>query len=239
MVTFLLLSAYVVLMQMIVLLNERDAIRVVRAQQSLLENELETEKEYVNSARQYRHDMKQHARVLFSYLEEERYNEAVSYLKEYDRNLDKFTFHEWCENRVVNALLRIASRRIAMLGGEYSFSVIIPDEIGIPKPDLTVIFGNILENAYESCCKTEHPFITVNASADGKLLSAEIRNSVKGRVLWRDNRPKTTKKNGGTGMRNVRRVLSVYGGMLDLSQEDDVFVSRIILPMHKSAGQST
>ena len=231
MVSFLLLSSFIVVLRMLILLKERNEIRLVKAQQNLLENELESEKEFVENARRYRHDMKQHDRVLFSYLEEERYDEALSYLREYDSNLDRTALNEWCENRVVvNALLRITARRFASIDGEFSFRVVLPEDIGLSRPDTTVIFGNILDNAYEACCKAKNPFIEVKASIRNGMLYGEIRNRVDGTISWDNNSPKTTKPNGGTGLKSVKSILLKYDGMLDLSQNKDMFVSRIIIP---------
>ena len=231
MVSFLLLSSFIVVLRMLILLKERNEIRLVKAQQNLLENELESEKEFVENARRYRHDMKQHDRVLFSYLEEERYEEALSYLREYDSNLDRTALNEWCENRVVNALLRITARRFASIDGEFSFRVVLPENIGLSRPDTTVIFGNILDNAYEACCKAKNPFIEVKASIRNGMLYGEIRNKVDGTISWDNNFPKTTKPNGGTGLKSVKSILLKYEGMLDLSQDKDVFISRIIIPI--------
>ena len=231
MVSFLLLSSFIVVLRMLILLKERNEIRLVKAQQNLLENELESEKEFVENARRYRHDMKQHDRVLFSYLEEERYEEALSYLREYDSNLDRTALNEWCENRVVNALLRITARRFASIDGEFSFRVVLPENIGLSRPDTTVIFGNILDNAYEACCKAKNPFIEVKASIRNGMLYGEIRNRVDGTISWDNNFPKTTKPNGGTGLKSVKSILLKYDGMLDLSQDKDMFVSRIIIPI--------
>ena len=231
MVSFLLLSSFIVVLRMLILLKERNEIRLVKAQQNLLENELESEKEFVENARRYRHDMKQHDRVLFSYLEEERYEEALSYLREYDSNLDRTALNEWCENRVVNALLRITARRFASIDGEFSFRVVLPENIGLSRPDTTVIFGNILDNAYEACCKAKNPFIEVKASIRNGMLYGEIRNKVDGTISRDNNFPKTTKPNGGTGLKSVKSILLKYEGMLDLSQDKDVFISRIIIPI--------
>ena len=231
MVSFLLLSSFIVVLRMLILLKERNEIRLVKAQQNLLENELESEKEFVENARRYRHDMKQHDRVLFSYLEEERYDEALSYLREYDSNLDRTALNEWCENRVVNALLRITARRFASIDGEFSFRVVLPEDIGLSRPDTTVIFGNILDNAYEACCKAKNPFIEVKASIRNGMLYGEIRNRVDGTISWDNNFPKTTKPNGGTGLKSVKSILLKYDGMLDLSQDKGVFISRIIIPI--------
>ncbi len=231
MVSFLLLSSFIVVLRMLILLKERNEIRLVKAQQNLLENELESEKEFVENARRYRHDMKQHDRVLFSYLEEERYEEALSYLREYDSNLDRTALNEWCENRVVNALLRITARRFASIDGEFSFRVVLPENIGLSRPDTTVIFGNILDNAYEACCKAKNPFIEVKVSIRNGMLYGEIRNRVDGTISWDNNFPKTTKPNGGTGLKSVKSILLKYDGMLDLSQDKDVFISRIIIPI--------
>ena len=63
------------------------------------------------------------------------------------------------------------------------------------------------------------------------MLYGEIRNRVDGTISWDNNFPKTTKPNGGTGLKSVKSILLKYDGMLDLSQDKDMFVSRIIIPI--------
>ena len=96
-----------------------------------------------------------------------------------------------------------------------------------------MIFGNLLENAYEASRKARHPSVEIRASVRNGSLRSEIRNNMTGSVRWKDDLPMTTKEHGGTGLRNVVLTLGKYGGMLSTEQDGSVFIARVIMPLEK------
>ena len=231
--SFLLISAYCVVIRMVGMLNERNAMQALIAQQGMLEAELEAERDAIETTRRYRHDLKQHGRVLMEYISEGKSEEALSYLNELDVYIDASAVPDYCENSVLNALLRINARRIAEIGGTFSFKASVPEDLPCSSIDLAVIFGNLLENAYEASRKTRHPSVEIRASVRNGSLRAEIRNSMTGCVRWKDDLPVTTKEHGGTGLRNVVLTLGKYGGMLSTEQDGGFFIARVIMPLEK------
>ena len=229
MVSLLILSSHAVVIMMLGLLNERNVLRSLQDQKDFFVNELDAEKELSDTSMRYRRDIKQHDRILLSFLEKGEYDKALSYLREYDASVDEGKAR-CCENSVVNALLGITSRKLDRLGGKLESKVSLPDDIPIPSVDIALVFGNLLENAYEASLGIKHPSIKVRAGVQNESIRAEIRNKMKGSVLWKDHIPLSTKAHGGSGVRNVNATLGKYDGMLSQSQEGNVFISRIIIP---------
>ena len=56
----------------------------------------------------------------------------------------------YCDNDTVNAVLTYFSELALKNGIDYSVSLTVPEEIFIGKPDLAVMFGNIIEKLVES-----------------------------------------------------------------------------------------
>ena len=230
-VSFLLISAYIVVVRMIGLMNERNFMQALQAQQSILEYELDSEKDAVEASRRYRHDMKHHSKVVQSYLEEGRYDEAASYLRELDGYISGTSLPVFCDNGIVNALFRMYSRRLAGIGGTFRISASVPDDLPVSRTDLAVIFGNLLENAADACSAVSSPLLEVKAFVQNRSLMVEIRNTMTGTICWKNDLPATTKEYGGTGLKSVVRTLGKYGGMLSVEQDGDVFISRVIIPI--------
>lgn len=227
----LIISSYFVVIRMISLMRNKSEMRMLSSQQVLLENELSAEREFVESARRFRHDMRKHNDIIMTYLNDGNVEEAKSYLVEYDGLLDSASLSDYCENKTLNALLKMTERRCLVIGGVYNVRVSIPEEIPISRTDMVIIFGNLLENAYEGCSKTDDPMINVIVEADDSSIKFEVRNTVAGSISWHDDFPVTTKIHGGTGLRNTSAAIEKYGGLMSLEHDGNMFISRVIIPV--------
>ncbi len=231
-----LISAFVIVIKIVGLMNEMSSRKAMEMQNAILSSELESEKALVDSARTFRHDLKRHCVVVSSYIEEGRSEEALDYLETLVGSIEKSSPRRFTGNAVVNALLMMTARRIAAIDGEFSFDVVLPEDLDIPRTDLAVVFGNLLENAYEAAEKTSHPSLSVYARIIGNALHGEIVNTMEGNPVMEGRLPRSTKQGGGMGLRNVFSVLDSYGGMLDLKAEDGRFTARFIIPLSDTSG---
>ena len=231
MMTVLIISSYCVVLGMLGLLNGRNDNRAMAVQHGILRNEMQSEKEYIDSTAKFRHEIKQHDRVILSYLNDGRSSEAMTYIREFDVTLDRPYASSLCSNSAINALLRMTARRMSSIGGKFYSNAVIPEKISISRPDIAVIFGCLLENAYEASSASANPEISVTADISNESLYAEVRNSMIGTIVWNDYLPRSTKENGGTGLRNVESILGGYGGMMNLEQSGDTFIARVIIPV--------
>lgn len=236
-VTAIALASYISICHALSTISKEHILREERlrsiAAQELLQTELVAQETFVNLAKQNRHDMRHHNALLVDYLERGDMNGARKYLLQHDALIVETTLMQYCENVVVNAVIRRYARRSANSGISFSAEVKIPEQLPLTAPETGVLFGNLLENACEACEKVKYgAYITLSVYTDNESLRLELSNSVAVQTAFNDaGLPLTTKEGGGSGTRSVATIVQRYGGMLRYSQERDVFITRIILQL--------
>ncbi len=234
-ITAITLAAYISICHTLSIISKEHILREERlrsiSQQELLQMELVAQESFVNLAKQNRHDMRHHNALLVDYLERGDVNGAREYLLQHDSLIVETTMMQYCENVVVNAVIRRYARRSENSGISFSAEVNIPEQLPLTAPETGELFGNLLENACEACEKVKYGAnITLTVCTDHESLRLELRNSAAVQTAFNDaGLPLTTKEGGGSGTRSVATIVQKYGGMLRFSQEGDVFVTQIIL----------
>ena len=232
-ISFMIFIAVVAILARIIrLMNSRRTVGEMKVQQRILESELASEKAFVENAIKSREDIRHHNSLLLEYLELGDLDGIKEYLQEFDTELDSQAIQSFCDNTAINALMRAASRKCLADGIAFSASLDIPENLPLSGPELVTVFGNILDNAYESCIGDEidKPFMSFTARSRDGAVFAELQNSIAGNVRWENGLP-VRKTGGGTGMKSVESVLARYSGMLECKVESGVFYTRIILPL--------
>ena len=209
---------------------------IIRAQEELLESELAAHNEFVEQARQNRHDLRHHNALLMSYLSTDNIDGAKKYLQQYDSGLLGAKLTEYCKNPVANVVIGRFARRAAQAQVEFSVLADIPEKLTLTQPEVGVLISNLLENACEACealgeaCESQR-FIVFTSEVEGERLKIEMRNTCNGSCIFDENgMPKTTKEGGGTGTRSISYLVKKYGGMLNFRRSENVFITQIILP---------
>jgi len=197
-------------------------------QTELLANELSIEKEYVESAKIIRHDMRHNVGVVIACLDRGDIDKAKKYLHVYANSFETSPMSAYCGNETLNAVFRINARRCQQDGVEYVVRASVPEELPYNEVELGTLFGNLVENACEAAKKCEKPFVHVTLEEKSGKLLLEIRNSVSGEVTFENGLPVTTKEGGGIGARSASRIVEKHGGLLSMKQEEGVFVTRLI-----------
>lgn len=205
----------------------------VKMHQELLTLELSSYENYLNVAKQSRHDLRHHNGILCEYLASGDVGSALEYLRYYDESLTESGITQHCKHSAANAVLCLYERKARAEDITVVHNAVIPEELSLSPADLGMMLSNLLENALESCrgAKSPAPMIAFQADTDEDCLKIELRNSVGGEVEFEQELPLSKKENGGTGMKSVLRMVEKQKGMLQFSQEKDVFITRIILPL--------
>ncbi len=224
-------SAYLVARHTIILMVREHEALENEAQRKLLENQLDTEREFVAQAKEYRHDIYHHIRLLADYLERGDLEGAKAYVNQYQARLDADTLEVYCENTVANALLSYVARRCAGANVPLTCRTVIPQTLSLTGPELTTVLGNILENALEAARRSEAPWIAVTARTHAGSLLIEVKNSVSGETRFDGDRPVSTKPGRGLGLKSVSRTLEKHGGVLHCFRTGDTFFTQIMIPL--------
>lgn len=203
-----------------------------KANEELLTREIECFGEYINNAKQNRHDLRHHNLILMDYLSHNDTEGAKSYLEEYNQSIICNSMAEFSKHPTVNAVLRIIGGRAADSGIEFGVRI-DEDNISLSATDTGIILSNLLENALEACQKSglADKHIHYWAICENGNLLIEIRNSVSGTVTFTNGIPNTTKEGGGTGVASVLAIVNKYQGMLNFKQEGTEFFTRLVIPI--------
>ncbi len=230
-VLFLLIgSAYLVASRTVILMSREHETQKAEAQRKLLENQLETEREFVMQAKTYRHDLYHHISLITDYLGRGDIEGAKTYLSQYQAELDAHKLEVYCENTVAIALLCYTARRCGS-AVPFTCRAAIPQTLPLTSPELATVLGNLLENAWEASRRSEAPWIAVTARTRGNTLLVEVKNAVSGETRFEDDLPVSTKRGGGLGLKSVSRVLEKHGGLLHCFRTGDTFFTQVMIPL--------
>ena len=210
---------------------EEELRRNIERQAELLENELEVGKDYIARAKQYRHDVRHILQVTLEHLKHNDIQGAQEYLTDYSNLIGESALVTFCDNPTVNALLRMNDRRCEQEGILFHCVAVLPKELPYTQVEMGILFGNLLENAWEAAKKCEKPFVRFFSQCRDGRLYVQIENSVADTVEFAGDVPVSTKEGGGIGVKSATEILNKYAGMMEMKQEGDTFTTQIIQPL--------
>lgn len=186
-----------------------------------------------------KHDMKHHLSVIKRLAEQMQ----IEALLEYINGIIEFTHitesgitcGDIVIDAIVNSKLYLASQQDTKL----KLHIVLPDTLHINKMDITIILGNLLDNALEACIKlpAEERFILVDISYHHKVLAIEIRNPYDIQSINICNgKIYSTKRDQdwhGIGLNNVKQTVEKYKGVFEYftSEENgkNFFIVQVLL----------
>jgi sensor histidine kinase regulating citrate/malate metabolism len=188
--------------------------------------------------RGWRHDYRNHMQVMKTYLAMGKLEELETYLSDLDTDLTTVDTVIKTGNIMIDAILNSKISLAKNSNIKVEAKAIVPKELetSIKEVDLSVIIGNLMDNAMEACMKIENPddrFIRVYIDILKGQLYIYIINSTSGQ-LKRAGKIYETSKNKrehGFGLMRVDKVVERYNGYLERQDEEGVFATEIMLPL--------
>ena len=110
----------------------------------------------------------------------------------------------------------------------------MPAELSMEDTDISILFGNLLENAYEACreCQTDHPFIKIWGTYRESGFLVRFENTFSNPLKEKNGIFHSTKHDGpGIGTESVKKVVQQYHGTVEFTKEGHIFQVSIILPI--------
>lgn len=183
----------------------------------------------------FRHDIKNHLICLNNLLESQKTEQAFSYLHNLIDTVKQSESPVQTGNDYADALLSEKYAEAVAAKIAVSLEMAIPPQGFVDPVDLCCILSNAFDNAIAACNRlTEgEKWITARAFIKQGQLVIAIKNSkppcvsvVNGEVL-----PKQITADHGLGLDTVKAVVKKYGGILDLSADDDFSFSVLLPPL--------
>lgn len=168
--------------------------------------------------RDVKHNMKNNLVSILAYAEERDCENIISFVNEIMGEIGMTaTAVSNSGNIVIDSLLGYWFVTAQKMNIDFSIDICIPVKMPFTGADLSLILGNLLENAVEAASKTEgKKYIKVRMKFDKNNLLLFVVNSYKGRLIkTKEQRLKSTKPDAGchgVGLPSVYRAAAKYHG---------------------------
>lgn len=208
-------------------------------QQEYMEMELAHFREYKQAqdeTRRVRHDMKNNLACISMLLEEGKNQEAKEYVSQLLGEVNAFSPKVVTGDEMLDAI--VASKWSKMEERQISFSLdgVLDQGLNWKPIDICTVFSNGLDNAIEACEKVEGEreislSLRYTRNFYYMILSNTMAEPQDTLVIGSGFTTKKNKELHGYGLENMERTIKKYDGTMDILQERNRFVLKIMVPL--------
>lgn len=214
--------------------NEQKII-LLEKEKNLLETKEKIEKiniQFVEELNHWKHDIQYVFNTVIYDIANQNYTNALKTLKEYSNDFDTSQSFIKTPDSLLNHILlshydRIKNEKIHLYV-DYSKA-----RNPLENTHYSIIMENLLNNAIENCSgKTRQIYIRIDEKTN--IFFLEMKNTIDHSVLSENISLETTKTNKnehGFGLKSIKMILKKYNGKMNIFEEYDFFVVRIIIPI--------
>lgn len=194
----------------------------------------------IEAVRRARHDLKHHIALVQTFLDNNDKEGLQAHVRDFQRTLPETAPMQLCKHMSLNAILLHYYDRAKRDGVKLSLLVEVEQDININPQDLSVIFGNCLENAFESCSRMEptaEKTVSVMAKPMGKGLAIVIDNTFDGQTVQQNDVFLSSKRDHnkvGIGIASVKLIVKKYGGIVLFETSGNIFMTSIRLASNEA-----
>lgn len=205
------------------------------ADQSILtqKKQFDSLSKHMNDMRKARHDLRQHLTLIQSYIEKDDKAGLKNYIEQYRSELPPDVLELYSRNDVVNAIVCYYAGVARDSHICFDAKIDYPDISTISETDITVLIGNLLENAVEACqrqtsCQT---FIKLRIKRHGNSeLLILTDNTCINPVTFHDGVPISSKREGmGIGTSSMQDIAERYHGTVRFEWKEGIFYTSVLL----------
>ncbi|GLC81745.1 sensor histidine kinase [Lacrimispora brassicae] len=188
-----------------------------------------------------RHDLKNHLATVKELAELQKTGELLKYIEHWLKDLVTIEPGIHTDNSIVNAMINSKLYMAGLQETDLHVNVDIPAELNARRTDLTVILGNLLDNALEACTKLppNNRRIQCDIHYHHNALSITVTNTYNSSELKMQNgklyTTKSDTKSHGIGLNRIRQIVEKYEGIFEYNlseyETQDIFIAKIMLYM--------
>ncbi|WMJ77723.1 MULTISPECIES: sensor histidine kinase [unclassified Sedimentibacter] len=203
-------------------------------QNNYYQKQFELIKTSLKSTRSFKHDMKNHLTVLKLLVGKNEHNKALKHIEQMTDAIITEKEYAQSGNIIIDSILNFKLQEAKQHGISVSLELNIPEQLSITSFDMSVILGNLLDNAINACSKLEkEKILDVKIKYKKSRLIIKISNTYNGDLNYNGDKLITSnedKENHGMGIKNTKFALDKYNGEMEIEHTEDVFT--VILLMY-------
>ena len=182
--------------------------------------------EKIEKTRKSRHDIHHHINVVYQLAKENKIEQLIEYLEEYNKIDSTKEPMVYCNNSTVDAILNHYILLAKDNGIEVHLNVALPEELKIRDTDLCIVIGNLLENAIEASEKEENKRIKLRINRSNEYICMLVSNLYNGEIKKGHSGYCSRKrefKDTGIGLSSVSAVVEKYDGRMEIDHTNGEF----------------
>lgn len=200
---------------------------------------LENIEDMLKSIRAQRHDFNNHINCIYGLLQLNKPEEAKNFIQKMSEDATMFNNIIDTGNPVLSSLLNTKITTAERNKVQIYTDIKLPEKICIEPIDISIIIGNLLDNALEACAALEDGdkcielevytnnsnLIIIVKNTKSELLIADMSNYENGYTSKED------AANHGFGLFNIKQAVNKYDGIVKFEDKGSTFCSSIAIPI--------
>lgn len=184
--------------------------------------------------RKLEHDIYKHLNALERMSQTENKELISNYIVEVKERVTKLKETFLLRNIVLQILVNELYQKSIEHNITCKFDIVDMDLDFLNLYDLTTLFGNLFDNAYEACLIVDEKqrFIYIHLYKFHDFIILQIGNSYKNDYNTVGNEIKFNEFDKGIGLKNVTDVINKYYGQIEIIKKAEEFQVKIILPLN-------
>lgn len=183
------------------------------------------------------HDLKNHLLLIQKYLESNKVDSAIQYIREITHTHNSMYSYVHTGNEEINCVLNYLLDLARQMNCKIHTSIKIPSESFISTLDLNILISNLLTNAIEAMNHCDQRYLSITMKYNRNILYISVYNTYQGTLCKRNHRFQTTKQDQdshGYGFNNIYAVIEKYHGNSSFRTENNIFKADVILYLDSS-----
>ena len=204
-------------------------------QQSQLQlNAYKALNEKYTASRHVIHDVKKHLASLDGLINDNKTEEAKHYKELLTSELNKLIPRFECDNAILTVVINNKMEAADRMNIDFTVDSEYTEIDFISNLDITAIFSNLLDNAFEACSELpeKNRHVSLSIKRHNHFVFILLENTCGKVIADSKNHYQSTKKDHqGIGMSNIKNACKKYDGSFNAHTENGHFITEVLIPI--------
>jgi len=214
-------------------LSEKMKNLLIIEQNKYYDKQFELIKTSLQTTNAIKHDLKNHMFSIRTLIESGDNKETLDYISNIMAEMGTKLDYATTGNTVIDSIINFKFQEAEQTGIKTALDLKIPEKLDIPSFDMTIILGNLLDNALKAVVEVkEDRYINLKIKFDKGRLLIQVDNPYIGVINEEGGKILTInkdKENHGIGLETVKKVIQKYNGTMDIDHSGNIFSASILM----------